>query len=46
MIEPLSPRTEEGDFKTAALEISQSMILAFEEGSFFRNDVLLEQDAD
>ena len=46
MTEPLEPIVKEGEFKTAQLDVPQSVPLAFEKCSFFRDDVLLEQNAD
>lgn len=46
MIDPLGPSEKDGEFKTAANNIPQTVPLAFEKGSFFRDDVLLEQNAD
>ena len=46
MSEPLGPIEREGEHKTAAVEIPQTVPLAFEKGSFFKDDVLLDQNAD
>jgi hypothetical protein len=43
---PLKPEFDPEDFKTASPEVLNPVPLAFRDGSFFRDDVLDEQDAD
>ena len=45
-MEPLKPTFDPEEFKTAAPEALSSVPLAFKDGSFFKDDVLDELDAD
>ncbi len=43
---PLKPNFDPNEFKTAAAEVLSTVPLAFKDGSFFKDDVLDEQDVD
>jgi hypothetical protein len=45
-MDPLKPDFDPDEFKTAAPEVLNTVPLAFKDGSFFKDDVLDEQDAD
>ena len=45
-MDPLKPDFSPEDFKIAAPEILNTIPLAFRKDSFFRDDVLAEQDVD
>jgi hypothetical protein len=45
-MEPIKPEVDPNEFKTAAPEQVTPLLLAFRDGSYFKEDVLDEQDTD